>query len=115
MSSESRKPTETSTLLGERRSRPRLALLQANAPGHCGGVDVDRAVVELYGLAPEEFTAARNALVKATKDAGDHTTSDSLKALRKPTLAAWRCGWRRSLGRRGGLRAHPGRGAACWC
>ena len=36
--------------------------------GHCGGVDADRAVLELYGLAPEEFTAARNALVQATED-----------------------------------------------
>ena len=48
-------------------------MLVANAPGHCRGVDVDRAVLELYGLEPEEFTAARNALVKATKDAGDTT------------------------------------------
>jgi hypothetical protein len=54
-----------------------------------GGVDVDRVVLELHGLAPEEFKAARNALVKATKAAGEHTASDSLKALRKPTLAAW--------------------------
>jgi hypothetical protein len=53
-----------------------VALLVANPPGHCGGVDIDRAVLELYGLAPEEFTAARNALVKAAKDAGDHTASD---------------------------------------
>jgi hypothetical protein len=52
-------------------------------------VDVDRAVLELYGLAPEEFTAARNALVRAAKDAGEHTASDWLRALRKPTLAAW--------------------------
>jgi hypothetical protein len=57
---------------GSAAAGPGLALLLANAPGHCGGVDVDRAVLELYGLAPEEFTAARNALVKAAKDAGDH-------------------------------------------
>jgi hypothetical protein len=31
--------------------------------------------------------AARNALVKATKDAGDHTARESLKALRKPDAA----------------------------
>jgi hypothetical protein len=52
-------------------------------------VGVDRAVLELYGLAPEEFTAARNALVKAAEDVGDHPASDWLRALRKPTLAAW--------------------------
>jgi hypothetical protein len=63
--------------------------LVAAAPGQRGGVDVDRAVLKLYGLAPEEFTAARNALVKAAKDAGDHTVSDSLRAPRKPTLVAW--------------------------
>ena len=57
--------------------------------GHCGGVDADRAVLGLYGLAPEEFTAARNALVKAAKDAGEHPVGDSVRALRKPTLAAW--------------------------
>jgi hypothetical protein len=57
----SRKPAETSALPAQQ--SPRVALLVAAAPGHCGGVDVDRAVLELYGLAPEEFTAARNALV----------------------------------------------------
>jgi hypothetical protein len=39
--------------------------------------------------AQAEFTAARGALVKEAKDAGEHTASESLKALRKPTLAAW--------------------------
>jgi hypothetical protein len=72
-------------------------------------VDVDRAVLELYGLAPEEFTAARNALVKATKDAGDHTTSDSLKALRKPTLAAWLANQLGAHGARPGQRSHRAR------
>ncbi|GAA1619701.1 hypothetical protein GCM10009789_86770 [Kribbella sancticallisti] len=41
--------------------------------------------LELYGLSPEEFTAARNQLVKATSGA----TSVAIKGLRKPTLAAW--------------------------
>jgi hypothetical protein len=49
-------------------------------------VDVDAAVVELYGLAPEEFTPARNELAKV---AVDPRTSAAIKALRKPTLAAW--------------------------
>jgi hypothetical protein len=47
------------------------------------------AAVELYGLAPEQFTAERNRLAKAAKDAGDIRTSETIKALRKPTLAAW--------------------------
>ncbi|MEV0287029.1 MULTISPECIES: hypothetical protein [unclassified Kribbella] len=49
-------------------------------------VDVDAAVVELYGLAPEQFTAARNELARL---AGDPRATDAIKALRKPTLAAW--------------------------
>jgi hypothetical protein len=54
-----------------------------------GDVDVAAAALELYGLPPEEFTAARNQVVKQTKDAGDAGSSAALKALRKPTLAAW--------------------------
>jgi hypothetical protein len=54
-----------------------------------GGVDVDVAAVELYGLPPEQFTAARNQVAKAAKDAGDLRGSDTVRALRKPTLAAW--------------------------
>ena len=46
-------------------------------------------MVELYGLAPEQFTSARNELVKVAKDAGDERAGDAIKALRKPTLAAW--------------------------
>jgi hypothetical protein len=52
-------------------------------------VDVEVAAVELYGLVPEEFTAARNQLAKAARDAGDIPASAAVKALRKPTLAAW--------------------------
>jgi hypothetical protein len=51
-------------------------------------VDVG-AVLELYGLPPEQFTAARNELSKALRDAGDTDGSASVKTLRKPTLAAW--------------------------
>jgi hypothetical protein len=40
-------------------------------------------------LAPEDFTAARNQLAKTAKDAGDERAGSALKALRKPTLAAW--------------------------
>ena len=51
-------------------------------------VDVD-AVVELYGLPPDQFTAARNRLAAALQDAGDSKGSAAAKALRKPTVAAW--------------------------
>ncbi|MFD6056382.1 hypothetical protein ACFWE1_17565, partial [Agromyces sp. NPDC060279] len=51
-------------------------------------MDVD-AVVELYGLPPERFTTARDRLATALKEAGDASGSAAVKALRKPTMAAW--------------------------
>jgi hypothetical protein len=62
------------------------ALLMSAGSAHRGDVDVDQVAVELYGLAPEEFTAARNLAAKA---AGDGRVAEAIKALRKPTLAAW--------------------------
>jgi hypothetical protein len=44
---------------------------------------------ELYGLPPEEFTAARNARAKAAKDDGDRELAAAVTALRKPTAGAW--------------------------
>ncbi len=44
---------------------------------------------ELYGLAPGDFTAARNDYAKQLKDEGDRELSDRVKALRKPAAAAW--------------------------
>ncbi|MEU4607298.1 hypothetical protein AB0F43_30300 [Kribbella sp. NPDC023972] len=52
-------------------------------------VNVDAAMVEVYGLAPEQFTPTRNELARAATDAGDPRTAAVIKALRKPTLAAW--------------------------
>jgi hypothetical protein len=46
---------------------------------------LDELAAELYGLAPQDFTAARNA--RAAKAGGD--LARSVKALRKPTVAAW--------------------------
>jgi hypothetical protein len=43
---------------------------------------------DLFGLPLDEFTAARNALAKALKAAGD-PTADEVKALAKPSLPAW--------------------------
>jgi len=62
--------------------------LPRRAP-HRGSVDVDQVAVELYGLAPDEFTAARNQVARIAKDHGDVRGSAAIKALRKPTLAAW--------------------------
>jgi hypothetical protein len=44
---------------------------------------------ELYGLLPEEFTAARTAAVKQARDDGDRPLAKALQALRRPTVAAW--------------------------
>lgn len=44
---------------------------------------------ELFGLPPDEFVAARDALAKRLKGDGDKEASASVKALRRPTVAAW--------------------------
>jgi hypothetical protein len=48
-----------------------------------------RAPEDLYGLPLEEFTPARDALAKELKAAGHKDEAAEVKALRKPTLAAW--------------------------
>jgi hypothetical protein len=48
----------------------------------------DERIEELYGLALEEFTAARNALAKELR-ASDREAAERVKALRKPSAAAW--------------------------
>lgn len=52
-------------------------------------MDVDEIADELYGLLPEEFTAARNARAKQARAAGDRGAAGRIAALRKPTVAAW--------------------------
>ncbi|MEV1205075.1 hypothetical protein, partial [Microbispora rosea] len=52
-------------------------------------MDVDEAADRLYGMVPEEFTSARDALAKEAKAAGDAALAKRVKALRKPTLVAW--------------------------
>ena len=44
---------------------------------------------DLYDLRPEEFTAARDALARSLKDAGDTDTAAEVKKLRRPTVVAW--------------------------
>jgi len=46
---------------------------------------LDEIATELYALSPEEFTAARNARAAAS----DRQLGARVKALRKPTVAAW--------------------------
>lgn len=44
---------------------------------------------DLYGLVPGEFTAARNALAKQLKTAGDKDEAALVAKLRKPPTTAW--------------------------
>ena len=47
------------------------------------------AMQSLYAAAPDEFMAARSALVAAAKAAGDAPAAAEIGKLRKPGLAAW--------------------------
>ncbi len=53
------------------------------------GMDLDRAVDELYGLALEQFLPRRTALAGAAKAAGDKQAAAVITGLRKPTVSAW--------------------------
>ncbi|MFJ4046347.1 transposase [Microbacterium sp. NPDC089987] len=48
--------------------------------------DLERIAAKLYAAAPEQFIATRNA---RAKDAGDAALSAAIRALRKPSVAAW--------------------------
>jgi hypothetical protein len=50
---------------------------------------VDQAAGELYGLAPEEFTAARDEQVRAARAAGNRRLATALGRLRRPTVSAY--------------------------
>ncbi|MEV0802725.1 hypothetical protein AB0I34_33880 [Kribbella sp. NPDC050281] len=52
-------------------------------------METDAAIVELYGLIPEQFIGARNQLAKAARDAGDQQTATAVAVLRKPTVSVW--------------------------
>ena len=54
-----------------------------------GMVDFDEAASQLYAAPAADFIAARNELAKQLKADGDQLGSTRLKALRKPTVAAW--------------------------
>jgi hypothetical protein len=52
-------------------------------------MDLDSIGEELYGLLPEEFTAARAAQVRAARSTGDRALATAVAALRRPTIGAW--------------------------
>jgi hypothetical protein len=57
----------------------------ADASADQDSARLDAVALELYALAPEDFTAARNARAGAS----DRSLAARIKALRKPTASAW--------------------------
>jgi hypothetical protein len=52
-------------------------------------VAADDEVDRLYGLSLEEFTPARNELAKRLRKEGEREQADEVRALAKPSVAAW--------------------------
>lgn len=52
-------------------------------------MDLPDIADRLYALAPEEFTAERDALAKQARDDGDRDLAAAIKALRRPTVGVW--------------------------
>lgn len=52
-------------------------------------MDFEAAATQLYSTAAADFIATRNQLAKQLKADGDELGATRLKALRKPTVAAW--------------------------
>lgn len=52
-------------------------------------MSADDRIDALFAGSADEFIAARDALVKALKAEGDKETAAEVKALRRPTVAAW--------------------------
>src|SRR5215210_164393 len=50
---------------------------------------VEKVASELYGVRPGEFTAARNEEAKRLRSDGEREAAEAVRALRKPTVAAW--------------------------
>lgn len=52
-------------------------------------MDFDSAADELYGLRPEDFTAARNERARQARSNGDRALAGRIAQLRRPTVSAW--------------------------
>ncbi|HET7820458.1 MAG TPA: hypothetical protein VFL10_02950 [Ornithinibacter sp.] len=52
-------------------------------------MSIEDVARELYGLVPEEFTAARNARAALARADGDSELAGRVRSLRKPTAGAW--------------------------
>lgn len=51
--------------------------------------ELDERIADLYGLAPEDFVDARNALAKELRAQGERDAATEVSRLRRPTVAAW--------------------------
>ncbi|MGE7439514.1 hypothetical protein [Kitasatospora sp. NPDC001175] len=51
--------------------------------------DFDAVADRLYALAPDRFTAARNAAADQARHSGDRQLADRIRRLRRPTQSAW--------------------------
>ncbi|RCG21347.1 hypothetical protein DTL70_18060 [Streptomyces diacarni] len=54
-----------------------------------GQVDLDAVTDELYGLSPDDFTAAREQRAQQARQEGARELAEEIHRLRRPTLAAW--------------------------
>lgn len=52
-------------------------------------MDLNEVADRLYALAPADFTQARDAAADQARQAGDRNLARQIKALRRPTTAAW--------------------------
>jgi hypothetical protein len=50
---------------------------------------IEGTIDRLYSLGPDEFTKERDEAAKQLREEGDRAGSDRIKALRRPTVAAW--------------------------
>src|SRR3954452_24128244 len=66
------------------RLRVSVSPVRAYLPGM-----TDERIARLYGLPLEEFTTERNALAAELQRSGDRECAAPVRALRKPTAAAW--------------------------
>ena len=58
-------------------------------PEDANSPDVDTIIDSLYALEPDAFTSARDERATALRRAGDRDAAKTVKALRRPTVAAW--------------------------
>lgn len=58
-------------------------------PEDANSPDVDTIIDSLYALEPDAFTSARDEQAAALRRAGDRDAAKTVKALRRPTVAAW--------------------------